>query len=139
MATTNIATTHWEGTLTEGHGRTELATSGVAGFDVRWAARAEAGKGTTNPEEVIAAAHATCYSMALSNKLAQDGTPANSLDTTAEVSFQPGEGITGITLRVKADVPGLDAAQFAEKAEWAKQNCPVSQALSGVEKTLEIG
>ncbi|GAA1392610.1 OsmC family peroxiredoxin [Luteococcus peritonei] len=138
MATTNTATTHWEGTLMEGQGRTELATSGVAGFDVKWAARAEAGQGTTNPEELIAAAHATCYSMALSNKLAQDGTPATSLDTAAEVSFQPGQGITGITLKVSGDVPGLSADDFAEKAEWAKENCPVSQALASVPKTLEI-
>lgn len=138
MATTNTATTHWEGSLTEGSGTTELATSGVATFDVKWAARAEAGKGTTNPEELIAAALTTCYSMALSNKLSGEGHAPAALDVSADVTFQPGTGITGIALTVKGDVPGLSADQFAEQAEWAKDNCPVSQALKAVPKTLQI-
>lgn len=138
MATTTTASTHWEGSLMEGSGSTELTTSGVATLDVTWAARAEAGKGTTNPEELIAAAHATCYSMALSNKLDGDGNPPESLDTTARVSFQPGEGITGIALSVKGRVAGLSAEEFAEQAQWAKENCPVSMALKAVPITLEI-
>ncbi len=138
MATTSTAATHWEGDLFKGAGTTTLTTSQVATFDVKWAARAEAGKGTTNPEELLAAAHATCYSMALSNALAQGGTPAASLDTTAAVTFQPGTGITGIKLTVKGDVPGLSAEGFAEKANWAKENCPVSMALKAVPMELEI-
>ncbi len=137
MATTNTAFTHWEGTLTEGSGTTELQTSGVATFDVRWAARAEAGKGTTNPEELIAAALSTCYSMALSHGLTGNGTPPTSLDTTAQVSFQPGVGITGAHVKVVGTVPGIDAATFEKFAQDTVQNCPVSQALSGVEKTLD--
>lgn len=138
MATTSSASTHWEGSLIEGSGTTSLDTSGVATFDLKWAARAEAGKGSTNPEELIAAALATCYCMALSNKLAGDGNAPASLDATASVTFQPGTGITGIALKVSGDVPGLTAEQFAEQADWAKDNCPVSQALKAVPKTLEI-
>ena len=94
MATQSKAQAHWEGSLFEGSGRVELVTSGVASFDVSWAARAESGAGTTNPEELIAAAHATCFSMALSNMLAKNGTPPASLDTRADVTFVPGTGIT---------------------------------------------
>lgn len=137
MATSNTAFTHWEGSLFEGSGTTELRTSGVATFPVKWAARAEAGAGTTNPEELIAAAHATCYSMALSLALANNGTPAESIDTTAEVGFQPGVGITGSHLTVVGKVPGLTAEQFADFAADAKANCPVSKALTGIEITLD--
>ena len=138
MATTSTASTHWEGSLMEGAGTTQLSTSGVATFDVAWAKRAEAGAGTTNPEELIAAALATCYSMALSNGLAKNGTTATSIDTVVDVDFVPGTGITGATIKVKADVPGLTADEFQKFAEDTKENCPVSQALSGVEKTLEV-
>lgn len=138
MATTSTARTHWEGSLLEGAGTTELVTSGVATFDVAWSKRAESGAGTTNPEELVAAALATCYSMALSNGLAKNGTAPTSLDTEVGVDFVPGTGITGATIRVKADVPGLTAEEFGKFAEDTKQNCPVSQALSGVEKTLEV-
>lgn len=137
MATTSTARTHWEGSLTEGAGTTELVTSGVATFDVAWAKRAEAGAGTTNPEELIAAALATCYSMALSNGLAKNGTTAASIDTEVGIDFVPGTGITGATIKVKADVPGLSAEEFQKFAEDTKENCPVSQALA-VEKTLEV-
>lgn len=136
--TVSTASTHWEGNLFDGKGHTELETSGVAAFDVSWAARAEAGKGTTNPEELIAAALASCYSMALSNALAQDGHDPSSLDTRAAVTFLPGTGITGITLTVHGEVPGLSAEDFAAKAEWARVNCPVSQALAAVPKELVI-
>ena len=106
MATTSTATTHWEGSLAEGTGTTELVTSGVATFDVTWGKRADAGEGNTNPEELIAAALATCYSMALAHALSQNGTPPQSVETTASVTFIPGTGITGSHLNVSAVVPG---------------------------------
>ena len=138
MATTSTARTLWQGSLTEGSGKTELTTSGAATFDVTWKARAEAGSGTTNPEELLGAALATCYSMALSNALTSAGNPPTSLDTTVGVTFQPGAGITGATINVVGTVPGITAEQFQEFAEKTKTDCPVSQALSGVEKTLEF-
>jgi osmotically inducible protein OsmC len=137
--TTSTARTHWNGSLFEGSGSTELATSQVATFDVKWSKRAEAGAGTTNPEELLAASLATCYTMALSNELSGDGHEPTSIDTAAEVTFVAGTGVTGIALHVTGDVPGLDAAGFKEKAEWAKDNCPISQALKAVPKTLVIG
>ena len=136
MATTRKATTHWEGNLLEGKGSVALESSGVGVFDVSWPSRAEAANGRTSPEELIAAAHSSCYSMALSHGLAQAGTPPQQVDTSAEVTFQPGTGITGIHLTVTAVVPGLDAEGFAAAAENAKQNCPVSKALTGTEITL---
>lgn len=132
------ASTHWEGNLFQGKGRTKLETSGLDTFDVNWGKRAEAGLGTTNPEELLAAAYSACFSMALSNGLAEAGHDPASLDTTAEVTFVPGTGITGIKLIVRGDVPGLDAAGFKEKVEWAKENCPVGQALKVVPKEFEI-
>lgn len=137
MATISTAQAHWEGSLFEGAGRVDLVTSGLASFDVKWAKRAEAGAGTTNPEELIAAAHATCYSMALSNALAGNGTPPESLDTRVDVTFQPGVGITGSHITVVGKVPGLDAEGFATFAASAKTGCPVSKALAGVEITLD--
>ena len=136
MATTRKATTHWEGNLLEGKGKVALESSGVGTFDVSWPSRAEAANGKTSPEELIAAAHSSCYSMALSHGLAQAGTPPQQVDTSAEVTFQPGTGITGIHLTVTAVVPGLDAEGFAAAAENAKQNCPVSKALAATEITL---
>ena len=138
MATSSTAYTHWEGSLFEGKGSVDLRTSGAATFDLTWAKRAEAGKGTTNPEELIAAALAACYSMALSNGLAGDGHPPASIDTTVSVDFQPGTGITGAHVAVVGAVPGLDADAFRVYAEDAKENCPVSKALAGVDKTLEV-
>lgn len=137
MATTRTATAHWEGSLMEGSGEVTLQSSGVGTYAVSWPARAEEAGGKTSPEELIAAAHSTCFSMALSNALAQAGTPPTSLDTTAEVTFQPGTGITGIALSVVGDVPGISAEQFEEAAQGAKTGCPVSQALSAVPITLE--
>jgi osmotically inducible protein OsmC len=130
MATTRIATGEWHGSLTEGDGQVTLESSGVGRFDVTWASRAEQPDGRTSPEELIAAAHAACFSMALSGGLAKAGHPPTTLSTRAEVDFQPGEGITGIRLRVSGDVPGLDADGFREAAEAAKEGCPVSQALA---------
>ncbi|HSN44395.1 MAG TPA: OsmC family peroxiredoxin [Propionibacteriaceae bacterium] len=136
MATVSTAQAHWEGSLMEGAGQVELVTSGRATFDVKWAKRAEAGAGTTNPEELLAAAHATCYSMALSHALAGNNTPATSIDTTVEVTFQPGTGITGSKITVVGNVPGLDADAFLAFAEDAKANCPVSKALA-IDITLD--
>jgi osmotically inducible protein OsmC len=130
MATTRTASTRWEGSLMEGAGKVTLESSGVGTYDVTWPARAEEPNGKTSPEELIAAAHSACFSMALSNALAKGGNPPASLDTSAAVTFQPGTGITGVALRVTGDVPGLSAEQFAQAAEDAKKGCPVSQALS---------
>ena len=137
MATTRNATTHWEGSLMEGSGRVSLESSGIGTFDVNWPSRAESANGKTSPEELIAAAHSSCFSMALSHGLAQAGTPPTSLDTSAAVTFQPGEGITGIVLSVVGVVPGIDEAGFVAAAEGAKANCPVSKALAGTTITLE--
>jgi len=138
MATTSTAHTHWEGALTDGAGTVDLRTSGAATFDVRWSARAEAGQGTTNPEELIAAALSTCYSMALSHALAGKGTPPASLDTTVDVSFQPGVGITGAHVTVVGSVPGITADDFRAAADDTLDNCPVSKALAGIKKTLDV-
>ena len=137
MATTRNATTHWEGSLMEGSGRVTLESSGLGTFEVNWPSRAETPNGRTSPEELIAAAHSSCFSMALSHGLAQAGTPPTSLDTSAAVTFQPGEGITGIALSVVGNVPGIDEAAFVAAAEGAKANCPVSKALAGTTITLE--
>ncbi|MEE1785883.1 OsmC family protein [Streptomyces sp. SP17BM10] len=136
MATTRTARTAWEGNLLQGKGRVTFASSGIGEYPVSWAARAEEPNGKTSPEELIGAAHSACFSMALSHALAGAGTPPAKLDTQADVTFQPGEGITGIHLTVVGDVPGLDEAGFAKAAEDAKANCPVSQALTGTTITL---
>jgi lipoyl-dependent peroxiredoxin len=137
MATTRTATTTWHGSLLDGSGRAELQSSGLGGFDVTWASRAEDPSGRTSPEELIAAAHSSCFSMALSGALAKAGTPPETLETTADVTFQPGEGITGVHLTVRGQVPGMSAEDFDKAAEGAKQNCPVSKALTGTTITLD--
>ena len=137
MPTTRAATTTWHGSLMDGAGRVELNSSGLGGFDVTWASRAQDPEGRTSPEELIAAAHSSCFSMALSSALAKAGTPPETLETRAEVTFQPGEGITGIHLSVRGTVPGLSADAFSAAAEGAKTGCPVSQALAGTTITLE--
>ncbi len=138
MATTRTATTHWEGPLLDGgKGTVSLNSSGVGSFNVSWTARAEESGGLTSPEELIAAAHSSCYSMALSSGLAKAGHVDITLDTRADVTFQPGAGITGIHLTVRGDVPGVTAEQFAELAEAARSGCPVSKALAGTTITLD--
>ncbi|CAL9411342.1 OsmC family peroxiredoxin [Streptomyces sp. JH002] len=137
MATTRVATTNWAGSLMEGSGTVALESSGIGTFEVNWPSRAETPNGRTSPEELIAAAHSSCFSMALSHGLAGAGTPPETVQTQASVTFQPGEGITGIVLNVKARVPGLSAEAFQEAATTAKENCPVSKALAGVTITLE--
>ncbi len=136
MATTRKATAHWEGSLMEGAGEVTFASSGLGTYAVTWPSRAEEPNGRTSPEELIAAAHSTCYSMALSNGLAKAGSPPESLDTSAEVTFVPGTGITQIALTVVGKVPGMSAEAFAEHAEAAKTGCPVSQALAAVPISL---
>jgi osmotically inducible protein OsmC len=121
----------------EGAGRVNLDSSGLGTYDVTWASRAEDPNGRTSPEELIAAAHSACFNMALSNALAKAGNAPEALDTTANVTFQPGEGITGIHLSVRGKVPGLSAEQFAKAAEDAKANCPVSKALAGTKIDMD--
>jgi osmotically inducible protein OsmC len=136
MATTRTANAHWEGPLIGGQGTVSLDSSGLGTFEVNWPSRAEQPDGKTSPEELIAAAHSTCFSMALSHGLAGAGTPPQTVDTQAEVTFQPGEGITGIHLTVRAAVPGLSAEDFERAAQDAKANCPVSKALTGTKITI---
>src|SRR6059058_3043290 len=113
MATDRKAQVTWEGDLMSGSGRIDTVSSGaVGGLDVSWPARSEEPGGKTSPEELIAAAHATCLSMALSHGLAQEGHAPDELDTSATVTFQPGEGITKIALTVEGRVSGMDAEQF---------------------------
>ncbi len=137
MAVTSEARTQWSGSLVEGSGSTALVSSGAATFDVTWAARSEGQTGITNPEELLGAAHSACYSMALSHALSGAGTPPESLDVTAAVTFVPGEGVTGSHLLVSASIPGMDEQTFHGFAEDAKANCPISKALAGVPITLE--
>ncbi len=140
MATDRHAEVTWNGSLMEGSGRIDSTTSGVlVSQPLTWKARAEDSPGsTTSPEDLIAAAHASCFAMALSHGLAQGGTPADELKTSATVTFQPGEGITRIRLTARGRVPGIDEAGFREAAEAAKAGCPVSKALAAVpEITLD--
>ncbi|GGX53361.1 OsmC family peroxiredoxin [Streptomyces fructofermentans] len=137
MATTRSAHTVWEGNLLDGKGVISFDSSGsIQEQPVTWASRSQDANGKTSPEELIAAAHSSCFSMAFSHALAGAGTPPTRLTTSADVSFQPGEGITGIHLTVEGTVPGIDADAFAAAAEDAKKNCPVSQALTGTTITL---
>jgi osmotically inducible protein OsmC len=139
MATDRRADVTWQGSLMEGSGTIRSTTSGKLGEQkVSWPNRAEDSPDATSPEELIAAAHAACYAMALSHALAQGGNAPDELQTSATVTFQPGEGITKIALTVEGRVPGVDEEAFRKAAEDAKQNCPVSKALSGVpEVTLD--
>lgn len=139
MAVTSESTTLWFGDLTGGSGTTSLDSSDAAEFPVTWAARSEGAAGMTNPEELLGAAHSACYSMAFSGSLARNGTPPESLQVTAAVTFVPGEGITGSHLLVSAKVPGLSDEDFQRIAAEAKDGCPVSKALAGIPITLEAG
>jgi lipoyl-dependent peroxiredoxin len=139
MATERRADAVWEGSLMEGSGTiTSTGSGALPQLPVTWASRAESSDGRTSPEELIAAAHAACFAMALSHALAQAGNPPERLDTSATVTFVPGTGITKAALTVRGRVPGMDEAAFKEAAEGAKDGCPVSGALKGnVELTLE--
>ena len=141
MHAESSATTSWDGTLARGSGRTTLA-SGVAGpLEVSWAHRTERATGTTSPEELIAAAHASCYAMAFSHELAEAGATPDHLDVSATVTFEVVEGapsISRVALTVRGNPSGIDADGFAKVAAAAKEGCPVSRALKGnVEITLD--
>ena len=132
MATERKASVTWQRDLLSGRGTIESVTSGVLGpLEVDWANRAEDAQGKTSPEELIAAAHAACFAMALSNGLAKDGHAPERLETSATVTFVPGTGIAKSALTVTGTVPGLDEEAFRRAAEQAKENCPVSSALKG--------
>ncbi len=139
MATDRRAEVTWNGSLIEGSGRIDSTTSGVLGSqELTWRARAEDAPAGTSPEDLIAAAHAGCFAMALSHGLAEAGTPAEEIKTSATVTFQPGEGIIKIALTVRGRGAGLDDSSFQKAAETAKETCPVSKALAGVpEITLD--
>ena len=140
MAAKRRAEVTWRGDLMGGSGRIDRVGSGAFGsLDVTWASRSEEDSaGRTSPEELIAAAHAACFSMALSHGLAEAGNPPEELHTSAETTFVPGTGITEIALSVEGRVNGLDEEGFRAAAEQAKENCPVSGALKGnVEITLD--
>jgi lipoyl-dependent peroxiredoxin len=139
MATERSASVVWQGDLMNGSGTIAEIPSGAFGpLDVSWASRAEEPNGKTSPEELIAAAWASCFAMALSSALAKGGNPPQKLETSARVTFQPGEGITTGVLSVRGTVAGMDESAFREAAEAAKENCPVSKALAGIpDVTLE--
>jgi osmotically inducible protein OsmC len=133
VATERQASVVWQGDLMNGSGTIAEVPSGAFGpLDVSWASRAEEPNGKTSPEELIAAAWASCFAMALSLGLAKAGNPPEKLETSATVTFQPGQGIIKGALTVRGTVPGLDEDAFVAAANDAKQNCPVSQALTGI-------
>ena len=139
MGISRRASAHWEGDLKTGKGQLSTPQSGLLD-NTRYAFSSRFGdeKGT-NPEELIAAAHAGCFTMALSAKLTEAGFPPEALDTEAQVdlSMEGGPQLSQITLKVKAKVPGIEAEKFRAIADDAKQNCPVSKALSAVPVALE--
>jgi lipoyl-dependent peroxiredoxin len=138
MATERSAQATWTGDLMSGSGEIHEAPSGAFGpLQVTWASRAGDPDGRTSPEELIAAAHASCFAMALSNGLAKAGHAPERLETSSTITFVPGTGITKAALTVVGTVPGIDTDAFRAAAEDAKENCPVSKALGGVEKTLD--
>ena len=135
METTRHAEVTWSGDLTTGSGTINYSSSGAfSRLPVTWASRTEQHNGRTSPEELLAAAHAACFSMAFSARLGKNGTPPAKLDVKAVVSFAKGDAgwaIARSTLTVKGDVPGIDPATFQTLAEDARDNCPVSVALKG--------
>jgi osmotically inducible protein OsmC len=137
--TDRYASVVWNGNLLDGSGTIQSVGSGAFGpLDVSWPSRAEQPEGRTSPEELIAAAHASCYCMALAHGLTEAGTPPTSLEAGATVTFVPGAGITRSALTVTGVVPGVDADQFRKAAEAAKDGCPVSGAIKGnVELSVE--
>ncbi|SEC09962.1 osmotically inducible protein OsmC [Paramicrobacterium humi] len=138
MAVTSEATTVWKGSLFDGSGSVSLDSSKAATLNIDWKARSEGSDSTTTPEELLGAAHAACFSMAFSNALKEAGFPPESIQTTAAVTFDAsGPKITGSHLLVNAKVPNISEDEFERVAAAAKDGCPVSQALAGVEITLE--
>ena len=133
MAATRQARAVWNGDLAKGSGEVSAVSSGkFSALGVSWGARTESPQGKTSPEELLAAAHASCFAMALSAGLARAGTPPKKLDVTSTVTFDKvGEDWTVVSseLEVKGEVPGIDATAFAKAAEGAKDGCPISRAL----------
>lgn len=142
MAVESSANTVWKGDLAHGEGTTTPASGAFPAVEVTWASRTARAAGKTSPEELLAASHASCYCMALSNELAGSGTPPESLDATATVAFVPGEGVKSSHIVVRGQVAGIDQDAFTAAARTAGENCPISGALKGnieitVEATLE--
>jgi lipoyl-dependent peroxiredoxin len=136
------ASTVWEGNLIQGHGTFNVGSGSLGSQDVTWARRTEEPEGHTSPEELIAAAHSSCYAMAFSHTLTENGTPPERLEVTSKVGFLPKEGggmrVAYSRLSVRGKVPGLDQAQFAELARKGEEGCPVSNALrNNVEITVD--
>jgi osmotically inducible protein OsmC len=133
------ATAVWKGNLKEGTGTLQSQSGALGGLPYSFKARFEdeSGKSGTNPEELIAAAHAGCFAMQLSHFLAENGTPADKLDAKAVVTLVPGTGITGSAITLVGTVPGIDEAKFKELAEKAKEGCPVSKALGAIDVSLD--
>lgn len=132
------ATAIWQGNLQEGKGTLDMQSGAFKGQSYSFKSRFqdEEGKSGTNPEELIAAAHAGCFAMQLSHFLAENGTPATRLEATANVELVPGKGIAGSALSLKADVPGITKSKFQELAQKAKAECPVSRALGAIEVSM---
>jgi osmotically inducible protein OsmC len=135
MAITRFAEATWKGDLIHGSGTIDYVSSGAfSRMPVTWASRTEEHNGRTSPEELVASAHAACFSMAFSSDLAKNGTPATKLEVKAVITFEklePGWRITRSDLTVRGTVDGIDAAKFAELADAAKEGCPISNALKG--------
>jgi osmotically inducible protein OsmC len=133
------ATANWNGSLKEGKGTLDMLSGAFVAQPYTYKGRFvdESGQSGTNPEELIAAAHAGCFAMQLANMLAENGTPPDTLNVTAAVELIPGTGITGSALTLEAKVPGIDQAKFSELADKAKETCPVSKALGAIKVTLE--
>lgn len=145
MATQRTAEATWENDLLHGSGRVKGTTGALPEMGISWSARTEAPAGKTSPEELLAAAHASCFSMAFSNTLAKLGKPPKKVHVRATASFEKvGDGwsVTKMELDVRGEVPGIDAAAFQQAAETAAQNCPISRAIKGnvaVSVTAKLG
>ena len=142
MAAESSASTTWEGDLAHGRGTTTPQSGAFEPVEVTWASRTTRSEGKTSPEELLAAAHASCYCMALSHELAEAGNPPERLEATAVVEFEPGEGVRSSHVTVSGKVDGIDQQRFAEAAQAAGDGCPISGALKGnidirVDATLE--
>ena len=135
MSAIRRAEASWAGDLASGSGNVSAVSSGAfQGLPVSWSARTESSDGKTSPEELVAAAHAACFSMALSGALGRAGTPPERLDVSAEVTFdklEAGWRVVSSALTVRGSVPGMSAEDFAAAADGAKDGCPISQALKG--------
>ena len=138
MAVSSSATTVWHGDLGHGSGVTTPDSGAFPGTDVSWASRTKRSAGKTSPKELLAAAHASCYCMALSHELGEAGTPPDRLEATATVDFVPGEGVKSSNLVGTGEVPGIDQEAFAAAAAAAGNGCPISGALKGnIEITVD--